>query len=135
MLALRSARPDHLVVHGYDTRADTVYDLDGHPSQISMGALLETIAIAASAQGLRADAVRRADSPIERPVFDVRFSPDANVQPSHLLDAIKKRSVQRRPMRTRPLTADEKRELEAAVGPGFASAGSKASARNSRWRA
>jgi hypothetical protein len=111
---------DHLVVHGYDTRADTVYDLDGHPSQISMGALLETIAIAASAQGLRADAVRRADSPLERPVFDVRFSVDAGVKPSPLIDAIKKRSVQRRPMRTRPLTADEKRELEAAVGPGFA---------------
>jgi hypothetical protein len=111
---------DHLVVHGYDTRADTVYDLDGHPSQISMGALLETIAIAASAQGLRAHASRRPDSLIERPVFDVRFSPDAAVTPSPLVDAITRRSVQRRPMSTRPLTADEKRELEAAVGPGFA---------------
>jgi hypothetical protein len=112
--------PDHLVVHGYDTRADTVYDLDGHPSQISMGALLETIGIAASAQGLRADAVRRADSPVERPLFDVRFSPDANVQPSPLITAITQRSVQRRPMSTRPLSAAEKQELEAAVGPGFA---------------
>jgi hypothetical protein len=69
---------DHLVVHGYDTR-DTVYDLDGHPSQISMGALLETIAIAASAQGLRAMRHAAPDSPLERPVFDVRFSPDAAV--------------------------------------------------------
>ena len=43
------AAPDHVVVHASDTRADTVYDLDGHPSQISVGALLETIAIAASA--------------------------------------------------------------------------------------
>jgi nitroreductase len=111
---------DHLVVHGYDTRADTVYDLDGHPSQISMGALLETIAIAASAQGLRADAVRRADSPVERPLFDVRFSPDASIQPSPLVEAITQRSVQRRPMSTRPLSAAEKQALEAAVGPGFA---------------
>ena len=30
-----------LVVHGFDTRAHCVYDLDGHPSQISLGALLE----------------------------------------------------------------------------------------------
>jgi hypothetical protein len=112
--------PGHLVVHGYDTRADTVYDLDGHPSQISMGALLETIEIAASAQGLRADTTRRADSPIERPLFDVRFTPDASVQPSPLIEAITRRSVQRRPMSTRPLTETEKRELEAAVGPGFA---------------
>jgi hypothetical protein len=114
------AAPDHLVVHAYDTRADTVYDLDGHPSQISMGALLETIAIAASAQGLRADSARRADSPIEAPVFDVRFVPDATVAPSTLINAIVRRTVQRRPMRTSPLTAEQKRALEAAVGPGFA---------------
>jgi hypothetical protein len=114
------AGPDHLVVHAYDTRADTVYDLDGHPSQISMGALLETIAIAATAQGLRADTSRRADSPIEAPIFDVRFAADPAVQASSLIDAIPKRSVQRRPMSTRPLTDQEKRELEAAVGPQFA---------------
>jgi nitroreductase len=114
------AAADHVVVHAYDTRADTVYDLDGHPSQISMGALLETMAIAASAQGLRADAVRRADSPLTAPVFDVRFTPDAGVAPSPLLDAVTKRSVQRRPMSTRPLTQAEKHELEAAVGPAFA---------------
>jgi hypothetical protein len=111
--------PDHLVVHAYDTRADTVYDLDGHPSQISMGALLETIAIAASAQGLRADATRRPDAPVEAPVFDVRFTPDAAIMPSPLLDAVTRRTVQRRPMSTRPLTADQKRALEASIGPGF----------------
>jgi hypothetical protein len=114
------AGPDHIVVHAYDTRADTVYDLDGHPSQISMGALLETMAIAASEQGLRAQATRRLDAPIEAPLFDVRFTPDASMAPSPLLGAIDKRSVQRRPMSTRPLTTEEKRELEAAVGPGYA---------------
>jgi nitroreductase len=114
------AGPDHVVVHAFDTRADTVYDLDGHPSQISMGALLETMTIAASEQGLRAHATRRPDAPIEAPVFDLRFTPDADIEPSALIGAIDKRSVQRRPMSTRPLTAAEKRELEAAVGPGFA---------------
>jgi hypothetical protein len=114
------AAPDHLVIHAYDTRHDTVYDLDGHPSQISMGALLETIDIAASEQGLRAHTLRRADSAPDRPLFDVRFSPDATVTPSPLLGAVETRTVQRRPMHTRPLTAAEKRELETCVGPGFA---------------
>ena len=114
------ASADHVVVHAYDTRADTVYDLDGHPSQISMGALLETIAIAASEQGLRADISRRVESPIEAPLFDVHFVPDASIRPDALIDAIEKRTVQRRPMRSRPLTDAEKQALEAAVGSAFA---------------
>lgn len=113
------AAPDHVVVHASDTRADTVYDLDGHPSQISVGALLETISIAASVHGLRADARRRPDSPDQQPLFDVRLSADASVVPSALVDAITRRSVQRRPMSTRPLRDDEKRALEAAVGPAY----------------
>jgi len=104
------------IVHGSDTRADTVYDLDGHPSQISLGALLETIDIAASAHGVRSEAVRRSDSPEQRPVFDVRLIPDPHIQPSILIDAIPVRSVQRRPMKTRALTAHEKAVLEEAVG-------------------
>ncbi len=113
------AGADHVIVHANDTRSDTVYDLDGHPSQISVGALLETISIAASAHGLRADIARRTDSPEERSVFDVRFVSDSQIKPSPLLDAIRVRSVQRRPMRSRPLTGEEKRILEEAVGPGY----------------
>ena len=41
-----------LIVHGFDTRAHCVYDLDGRASQIAQGALLETIRIAATGQGL-----------------------------------------------------------------------------------
>jgi hypothetical protein len=107
------------VVHGFDTREDCVYDLDGHPSQISFGALLETLSIAASAHGLRADASRRTGSPLHRPEFDVRFVPDPAVRPSPLVDAIRTRTVQRRPMSTRPLTAAEKQALEEAAGPGY----------------
>jgi len=113
------AAPDHLVVHAFDTRDHCVYDLDGHPSQIAFGALLETIAIAASAQGLRAEAKRRPESPPTHPLFDVRFTPDAGVKPDPLLGAIPKRTVQRRPMRTKPLTAEHKRLLQEAVGPGY----------------
>lgn len=113
------AGPDHLVVHGYDTRGDCVYDLDGHPSQISIGALIETIAIAASAHGMRTNSVRRIGSAEQRPIFDVHLVADPALIVSPLIGSIKVRSVQRRPMKMRPLTDAEKRLLEAAVGADY----------------
>src|SRR5450830_386688 len=106
------------VVHGFDTREHCVYDLDGHPSQISIGALLETANIAASAHGMRAEAVRRPDGAPDRPTFDVRLV-DAGIVPSPLIAAITRRTVQRRAMQTRPLTSTEKQAMEQAVGPGY----------------
>jgi hypothetical protein len=49
-------------------------------------------------------------------VYDVHFVPDPAIAPSPLLGAITARSVQRRPLSTRPLTEIEKRGLEAALG-------------------
>ena len=114
------AAPEHLVVHAYDTRDHCVYDLDGHPSQIAFGTLLETIAIAASGHGLRADIARRPAGRETHPVFDVRFAADAAIAPSPLVKAIRERTVQRRPMKTTPLTAEHKRQLEAVVAPHYA---------------
>jgi hypothetical protein len=113
------AGPRHVVVHCFDTRADCVYDLDGHPSQVSHGALLETMSIAASAHGLRADIARRPASPETHPEFDVHFVADPAVAPSPLLGVITERSVQRRPLSTRPLTEAEKCSLEAAAGSAY----------------
>ena len=110
---------DHVAVHFHDTREDTVYDFRGRPSQISHGTLLETMAIAATAHGLRAEITRRPDDQDHLPVFDVRFVPDPAVKPSPLLGAITTRSVQRRAMSTRPLLPEEKRALEDSVGPGY----------------
>lgn len=109
----------HLVVHGHDTRSTCVYDLDGHPSQISLGALIETIAIAASGFGLRADAQRRNEMPEDCPTFDVQFVPDPTLRASELIAAIPERSVQRRPFSSRRLTDAERSALEASVAPGF----------------
>jgi len=109
----------HFVVHGFDTREHCVYDLDGHPSQISLGALFETIAVAASAHGVRTDIVRRPDSAPQRPEFDVYLVTDAAVAPSPLIGSIMLRSVQRRPMKTRALSSAEKSALEAALGAQF----------------
>lgn len=113
------AAPDHVVVHCYDTREHCVYDLDGHPSQISYGALFETMAIAASAHGLRADVARRPSSADAAPLFDVHFVTDPAIVPSPLIGAITRRSVQRRPMRTRALTAQQKLALEQAAGSAY----------------
>ena len=110
---------DHLVVHGFDTRDHCVYDLDGHPSQIAIGALLETIVIAASNQGLRALIQRRPNLPETTPTFDVHFAHDPQLQPNALIPYITQRSVQRRPMHTRPLSQIEKNSLETAAGDAF----------------
>ncbi len=106
-------------IHGFDTRDHCVYDLDGHPSQISMGALLETLRIAASAHGLRARVQREQEAPETRPRFLVELIEDAAVAPSPLLAAIETRSVQRKPLSRRPLSAEERAALEASVGPGY----------------
>lgn len=108
-----------LVVHAYDTRTHCVYDLDGHPSQIAHGALLETLAIAASAHGLKAECERRPASPETHPVYEVNLVPDGTLAPDPLLPFIQKRSVQRRPMRTTRLTAPQKQALQDAVGAQF----------------
>ncbi len=106
----------HLIVHAFDTREHCVYDLDGHPSQIAHGALLETLAIAASTHGLRAEVRRQLDTPDTHPEYWVELIPDSAVAPDPLQPHIPQRSVQRRPMRTTPLTAAEKQALQDAVG-------------------
>ncbi|MFZ5508655.1 MAG: ThiF family adenylyltransferase [Pseudomonadota bacterium] len=110
---------DHVVVHGFDTRDHVVYDLQGRPSQISLGALLETLRIAATAHGLRVQIVRRTEAPEHAPIFDVFLRPDSTVAADPLLPFVKLRSVQRRAMRMRPLTEREKSALTASVGPGY----------------
>ena len=105
-----------LIVHGFDTREHCVYDLDGHPSQISIGALLETIAIAATLHGLRTEVDRRLDAVQTRPTFELRFVADPTIQADPLAAQIQARSVQRRAMRLRPLGPAQKQILEASVG-------------------
>ena len=107
----------HVVVYGFDTRDHCVYDLDGHPSQISIGALIETISIAATTHRLRTSIVRRLDTADAKPTFDLRFAADSGVRPDPLAAQIPVRSVQRRPMQLRRLTTLEKWTLESAVGP------------------
>ena len=108
---------DHrLIVHGFDTRDHCVYDLDGHPSQIAHGVLLETLAIAASAQGLKAEISRQPESLESLPSYVVDLISDSSLSPDPLLPYVQQRSVQRRPMLTAALTTAQKQALQEAVG-------------------
>ena len=110
---------DRVTVFGRDTRAHCVYDLDGHPSQISLGALLETIALAATRFGFGTRIERRPGSPDQSPVFDIRFRQETGIAEDALVSQIRERRVQRRALRLRRLHDSEKRTLERAVNPSF----------------
>jgi molybdopterin/thiamine biosynthesis adenylyltransferase/nitroreductase len=109
----------HLVVHGNDTRDWCVYDLDGTSSQIAIGALLETLSIAASAEGLRTESTLRPGSSEELPIIDVRLVADDGIPQDPLFPFIRARVTQRSPLSTRSLSSAQKRALEQAVPAGF----------------
>lgn len=106
-----------LRVHGWDTAKEFgCFDLNGVPSLMSLGALIETAAQAATAHGCRIDINWLPDPAPHRYLFDLKFSPDAEVKPSRLLPCITQRCVQRGPLSKRALRTEEKRELQAAAG-------------------
>ena len=108
-----------LRVHGFDTRDHCVYDLDGHPSHLAHGALLETLSIAATTYGLRATMQRLGGFAEERPCWEVTLEAAPGLTPDPLAAFIKTRSVQRRSLSTRPLSQEQKAALQAAVGPAY----------------
>jgi hypothetical protein len=108
-----------IVVHGFDTRDHVVYDLDGHPSQLAVGALLENIAIAATVVGCQAVITRRTGTPDTDLLFDILVTANQAVVPDHLAGSIERRVVQRRPMSVRPLTDAQKERMEASLPQGF----------------
>lgn len=105
------------VIHGKDTRDHCFYDLDGRPTQLALGALIETAAIAASRHGLRLDAQLLPMADATRPTFDVQLVPQASLAADPLWPAIPERSVHRRPLSRQALTGIQKQALQAAVGP------------------
>ncbi len=107
------------VIHTHDTRDWCVYDLDGSSSQIAIGALLETLDIAASAAGMAARVERRPDTPEDKLVFDVSLEEQPGIAASPLLPFVRTRVTQRKPFTTTPLTLSQKAMLESSVGDGY----------------
>ena len=106
-------------VHGNDTRDHILYDYDGHPSHIAHGALLETMRIAASGFGLTTRWTILSDSDHRNPVYEVSLAQDPAMLRDPLFDCIETRTVQRRPMKTTPLTGTQRQALIDAAGEGF----------------
>lgn len=108
-------------IHGHDTRDQVVYDFEGRPSQIALGALLATLRIAASALKFNVEIVQELPTPdtinssLSR--FRITLTQDEPVIANELASYITSRSVQRRPLATTPLMESEKRALESAAGP------------------
>ncbi len=104
------------IVHGYDTRDHCVYDLEGHASQLAIGALLESIAIAASAFKCRAEFQLDENALETKPTINVQLIEDKNIEQDPLFLYLPKRSVQRRMLKTTPLSLKDKSKLEQSVG-------------------
>lgn len=111
---------EHLIrVHGTDTRDHVLYDYDGHPSHIAHGALLETVRIAASGFGLATSWTISSAGDDRTPTYDVSFADSPTIVRDPLFACIEKRTVQRRPMKTTPLTDKQRQALIDAAGDGF----------------
>ncbi len=104
--AVRIHLTSETAVNPYDYRR-------GEPSLLSGGMLLESLRLAATRLGRRmAWCVHRDQDPWQ---IDVRFTPDDDVVADPLCAALQQRSVNRRPYRTRPLTAAEKTALDLSL--------------------
>lgn len=110
---------NHLAVIGFDTRDHVLYDFDGHASHMAHGALLETLRIAATGVGVEATWQLRAGCPDTTPVYDVLLIAKPELPADLLFPYIEKRVVQRRAMRTTPLTNGQRQALVSATGPGY----------------
>ena len=110
--------PEHVLIHGFDTRDHVVYDLDGHASHLAVGGLLETIAIAATTEGYVAHIIPRAGTPETHLLIDVHFEAKS-IQPDFLSAFITRRVVQRRPMSRKALSPAQKKALEEVLPEGY----------------
>tara|TARA_R110002073_G_scaffold224371_1_gene384613 strand:- start:194 stop:1276 length:1083 start_codon:yes stop_codon:yes gene_type:complete len=101
----------HLIIHASIKGGHGVYDLDGCSSQIALGALLETLTIAANKHGMRTSYSSGTHSD-----YFVELIEDMQIQPDPLWEYIQKRSVQRRTLQRTPLTDEQKQILQNSVG-------------------
>lgn len=105
-------------IHG-DNQSRDVYFLTPWPKMLALGALLETVAIAATGEGMAARMERPAgSSDSDREIiFDVTLTPEERPSKSPLFSFIRIRSTQRRSFSKTPLMPAHKMTLEQAAAP------------------
>lgn len=106
-----------VIVHAHDTRDHVVYDLDGWASQVSHGALIETLSLAATRFGLRTRTTIVDADDDGRVTYQVMLEHDPAIAEDALVAAIPVRTVQRQPMRHVRLSPEERRALEDSARP------------------
>ena len=124
---------DTLTVHIHDQASWDIYDYDGgRPSLLSAGALLETMAVAASQFGKMIWWDYQGLVEPHHHAIDVAFRSAPGTKPDPLLPYVTTRSVDRRPYSLTPLSQAQKAALEAAVAPDFTL--EWFASRQARWR-
>jgi hypothetical protein len=111
----RIAGDDRIEVLCRDDAGEDVYDFDGRPTLMTLGFLLETMAVAASSRGATLAWNYRQLAPHEHRI-DVTVTRQG-VPPDPLLPFVETRSVSRGRYRQDALSAEHKRRLEEALGP------------------
>ena len=105
------------VIHGHDTSSWCVYDLDGFASQIALGALIESIKIAASKQGLLASFSKTVK---EKENYQINvLLEESPCETSELAFSLEQRCTNRKAFSTKPLKDKDRKLLQEAIGEGF----------------
>ncbi|HEY5800118.1 MAG TPA: molybdopterin biosynthesis protein MoeY, partial [Burkholderiaceae bacterium] len=112
------ASDTRIQVLGVDHSDTDVYDFDGRPTLLTLGFLLETMAVAASRFGARI-VWQYVQQDEHRHLITVDVVED-KVEPDPLLGFVETRSVVRGRYRSDALDATRKQELERALGDDFA---------------
>ena len=106
----------------------------GQASQLSVGALLETLRIAASAHGRLTRVTRRRRAPTNSRFSTFAWSRPAAALPDPLHAAMRERAVQRKPLSTRrDRRRATRRALDAALGPDHRVLWFEAARQRARW--
>lgn len=102
-----------------DTRDRCVYDLDGKPTLLAAGALMENVVLSAGAIGFDVAATLEPSDREGRLIVEIRLKPDFARPPDPLHAFIESRQVQRGLLSPRRLTSREKDRVAEAIGPDF----------------
>ena len=105
-----------IVVHIQYAQEMVVYDLYGQNTLLAIGALLQTMELAATSEGFQMHAQRRQHAQGKLHAIDISFSLDQAIKVDSLVFEIPRRAVQRRPLSMRPLTHSQKQSLQQAAG-------------------
>lgn len=101
-------------------RDQSVYNWGQRSSYIACGAVLENMALAATAEGLRADIAHFPNAQDQNHIATVMFNADETVTPDPLAGSISKRVTNRKSYSREPLGADAEHTFkEAANEPGI----------------